>query len=96
MNIEKLEKFKKELKNIDTKTLLRKEKDQEVYGAALKNDEVIYNLYYHHMLLCGYEPTDLLLKLIDEFGYRILKDTVRIGAVMNSKELNKQIVMVVK
>lgn len=96
MDKKKFEEFKKGLKKIDTKTLIRIEKEQWMFGAALKNDnDVIYNLYYYHMLLCGYEPTDQLLELIEKFEYRILSDTVRSGAVRNSKELNKQIIMVV-
>ena len=82
--MKKFEEFKKELKKIDTKTLIKKE------------SEMIYNLYYHDLILCAYEPRDQILELIKKYNYEIRSHKTVTGAIRKSKELNKIIMLVVK
>lgn len=89
--MEKFKQFKKELKKIETKTLLREYK--EMWG--LKENQKAYILYSHHLMMCDYEPTNQIRNLIKQYGYEIKQDRTVDGAIRNSKELNKQILLIV-
>jgi hypothetical protein len=89
--VEKFNQFKKELKKIETKTLLREYK--EMWG--IKENQKAYTLYWHHLMVCDYEPTNQIRDLINQYGYEIRQDSTVAGAVRNAKELNKQILLIV-
>lgn len=93
--MKKFEEFKKELKKIDTKTMLKKEKDQWMYQGTLKENEIVYNLYYHRILLSNDESTQEILELIKKYNYKIDSNNTINDAVKNAKQLNKKIALIV-
>ena len=89
--MKKFNQFKKELKKIETKTLLREYK--EMWG--LKENQKAYTLYWSHLMGCDYEPTNQIRDLVKQYGYEIRQDRTVDGAIRNSKELNKQMLIIV-
>lgn len=89
--MEKFNQFKKELKKINTKKMLKEYKDFYKLGENQK----AYTLYFHDLILCGYEPRDQIFNLIKEYKYEIRHHGTVDGAMSKSKELNCKILLII-
>jgi hypothetical protein len=82
--------FKKELKKIDTKTLVKKEKYWNEFYEN-KQDNIQYDILCHHHLLCFDEPYEQIFDLIKKYGYKKISNNTIAGATRNDKTLNTRI-----
>lgn len=88
----RFDEFKKELKNLDEKTMVRKER----YWNENYSDEynsVMYDILHHTVPLCNFDED--IKNIIKKYGYETYSSRIITRAYKSDKELNTRTAIIV-